>query len=98
VKYLDRIHNPKWKYQPVEAFVFFETSHLFSPLSDEVNHDAAFLDRINFVLPVGKSRNSVPQISQSFWISVPFLRNFEVTKKTTTATMHWINISLLAHI
>jgi ATP-dependent Lon protease len=30
--------------QPVETVL--QTSHLFSPLSDEVNHDTAFLDRI----------------------------------------------------
>jgi len=28
-----------------------QTSHLFSPLSDEVNNDTAFLDRIHFYLP-----------------------------------------------
>lgn len=35
--------------QPVETVL--QTSHLFSPLSDEVNYDTAFLDRINFFLP-----------------------------------------------
>lgn len=35
--------------QPVETVL--QTSHLFSPLSDEVNHDTAFLDRIHFYLP-----------------------------------------------
>lgn len=35
--------------QPVETVL--QTSHLFSPLSDEVNFDTAFLDRINFFLP-----------------------------------------------
>ncbi len=35
--------------QPVETVL--QTSHLFSPLSDEVNFDTAFLDRINFYLP-----------------------------------------------
>jgi ATP-dependent Lon protease len=35
--------------QPVETVL--QTSHLFSPLSDEVNHDTAFLDRINLFLP-----------------------------------------------
>lgn len=34
--------------QPVETVL--QTSHLFSPLSDEVNHDTAFLDRINLFL------------------------------------------------
>ncbi|MDD4753240.1 MAG: protease Lon-related BREX system protein BrxL [Desulfitobacteriaceae bacterium] len=35
--------------QPVETVL--QTSHLFSPLSEEVNHDTAFLDRINLYLP-----------------------------------------------
>jgi ATP-dependent Lon protease len=35
--------------QPVETVL--QTSHLFSPLSDEVNNDTAFLDRINLFLP-----------------------------------------------
>ena len=35
--------------QPVETVL--QTSHLFSPLSHEVNNDTAFLDRIHFYLP-----------------------------------------------
>lgn len=35
--------------QPVETVL--QTSHLFSPLSDEVNYDTAFLDRIHYYLP-----------------------------------------------
>jgi ATP-dependent Lon protease len=35
--------------QSVETVL--QTSHLFSPLSEEVNHDTAFLDRIHFYLP-----------------------------------------------
>ncbi|WP_138994217.1 protease Lon-related BREX system protein BrxL [Larkinella sp. C7] len=35
--------------QPVETVL--QTSHLFSPLSPEVNNDTAFLDRIHFYLP-----------------------------------------------
>lgn len=35
--------------QPVETVL--QTSHLFSPLSNEVNEDTAFLDRINLFLP-----------------------------------------------
>lgn len=35
--------------QPVETVL--QTSHLFSPLSDEVNSDTAFLDRLHFYLP-----------------------------------------------
>jgi ATP-dependent Lon protease len=35
--------------QPIETVL--QTSNLFSPLSDEVNSDTAFLDRIHFYLP-----------------------------------------------
>lgn len=35
--------------QPIETIL--QTSHLFSPLSNEVNADTAFLDRIHFYLP-----------------------------------------------
>ena len=35
--------------QPVATVL--QTSHLFSPLSDEVNADTAFLDRLHFYLP-----------------------------------------------
>lgn len=35
--------------QPIETVL--QTSHLFSALSDEVNNDTAFLDRIHFYLP-----------------------------------------------
>jgi ATP-dependent Lon protease len=35
--------------QPIETIL--QTSHLFSSLSDEVNADTAFLDRIHFYLP-----------------------------------------------
>ena len=35
--------------QPVDTVL--QTSHFFSPLSDEVNEDTAFLDRINLFLP-----------------------------------------------
>lgn len=35
--------------QPIETIL--QNSHLFSPLSDEVNSDTAFLDRIHFYLP-----------------------------------------------
>jgi len=35
--------------QPVETIL--QTSHLFSPLSAEVNNDTAFLDRLHFYLP-----------------------------------------------
>ena len=45
--------------QPVETVL--QTSHLFSPLSDEVNHDTAFLDRINLFLPGWEMTKFSPQ-------------------------------------
>ena len=35
--------------QPVETVL--QSSHLFSPLSDEINNDTAFLDRLHYYLP-----------------------------------------------
>ena len=45
--------------QPVETVL--QTSHLFSPLSSEVNHDTAFLDRINLFLPGWEITKFSPQ-------------------------------------
>jgi len=45
--------------QPVETVL--QTSHLFSPLSDEVNNDTAFLDRIHFYLPGWEMIKFAPQ-------------------------------------
>jgi len=45
--------------QPVETVL--QTSHLFSPLSDEVNSDTAFLDRIHFYLPGWEMIKFAPQ-------------------------------------
>ncbi len=45
--------------QPVETVL--QTSHLFSPLSDEVNHDTAFLDRLHFYLPGWEMLKFAPQ-------------------------------------
>jgi ATP-dependent Lon protease len=38
-----------------------QTSHLFAPLSDEVNNDTAFLDRIHFYLPGWEVIKFAPQ-------------------------------------
>ena len=45
--------------QPVETVL--QTSNLFSPLSDEVNSDTAFLDRIHFYLPGWEMIKFAPQ-------------------------------------
>jgi len=45
--------------QPVETVL--QTSHLFSPLSSEINHDTAFLDRINLFMPGWEITKFSPQ-------------------------------------
>jgi ATP-dependent Lon protease len=45
--------------QPVETVL--QTSHLFAPLSDEVNNDTAFLDRLHFYLPGWEVIKFAPQ-------------------------------------
>lgn len=57
--------------QPVETVL--QTSHLFSPLSDEVNHDTAFLDRINYFLPGWEiSKFSPKNFTNHFGFSTDF--------------------------
>lgn len=57
--------------QPVETVL--QTSHLFSPLSDEVNFDTAFLDRINFFLPGWEiSKFSPKNFTNHFGFSTDF--------------------------
>jgi len=57
--------------QPVETVL--QTSHLFSPLSDEVNCDTAFLDRIHFYLPGWEMIKFAPQhFTSSFGFSTDY--------------------------
>lgn len=57
--------------QPVETVL--KTSHLFSPLSYEVNYDTAFLDRINFFLPGWEiSKFSPKNFTKHFGFSTDF--------------------------
>jgi len=57
--------------QPVETVL--QTSHLFSPLSDEINFDTAFLDRINFYLPGWEiSKFSPKNFTNHFGFSTDF--------------------------
>lgn len=44
--------------QPVETVL--QNSHLFSPMSSEVNNDTAFLDRINAYLPGWEIKKFAP--------------------------------------
>jgi len=57
--------------QPVETVL--QTSHLFSPLSDEVNNDTAFLDRIHFYLPGWEMIRFAPKhFTSSFGFSTDY--------------------------
>lgn len=57
--------------QPVETVL--QTSNLFSPLSDEVNTDTAFLDRIHFYLPGWEMIKFAPKhFTNSFGFSTDY--------------------------
>ena len=57
--------------QPVETVL--KTSHLFSPLSDEVSNDTAFLDRIHFYLPGWEMIKFAPKhFTSSFGFSTDY--------------------------
>jgi ATP-dependent Lon protease len=57
--------------QPVETVL--QTSHLFSPLSDEVNSDTAFLDRLHFYLPGWEMIKFAPKhFTSSFGFSTDY--------------------------
>jgi len=71
--------------QPVETVL--QTSHLFSPLSDEVNHDTAFLDRINLFLPGWEITKFSPQnFTNHFGFSTDFFS--EVLKSQRKLTYY----------
>jgi ATP-dependent Lon protease len=69
--------------QPVETVL--QTSHLFSPLSDEVNNDTAFLDRIHFYLPGWEMIKFAPEhFTSSFGFSTDYFS--EVLKSLRRVT------------
>ena len=74
--------------QPIETVL--QTSHLFSALSDEVNNDTAFLDRIHFYLPGWEMIKFSPSnFTNNFGFSTDFfsecLKSFR--KQTYTDTL-----------
>lgn len=78
--------------QPVETVL--QTSHLFSPLSDEVNNDTAFLDRIHFYLPGWEMIKFSPQnFTDSFGFSTDYfsecLKSFRKTTYTDTLEQYF---------
>lgn len=69
--------------QPVETVL--QTSHLFSPLSDEVSYDTAFLDRINLYLPGWEITKFSPKnFTAHFGFSTDFFsETLKAQRKTT---------------
>lgn len=71
--------------KPVETVL--QTSHLFSPMSDEVNHDTAFLDRIHLFLPGWEiSKFSPSNFTKHFGFSTDFFS--EVLKSQRKITYY----------
>jgi len=69
--------------QPVETVL--QTSHLFSPLSDEVNYDTAFLDRINLFLPGWEiSKFSPENFTYHFGFSTDFFSEILKSQRKIT--------------
>ena len=69
--------------QPVETVL--QTSHLFSPLSSEVNHDTAFLDRINLFLPGWEiTKFSPSNFTNHFGFSTDFFSEILKSQRKTT--------------
>jgi ATP-dependent Lon protease len=71
--------------QPIETVL--QTSHLFSPLSDEVNHDTAFLDRIHFYLPGWEMIKFSPKhFTSSFGFSTDYFSEALKSQRRVTFT------------
>lgn len=69
--------------QPVETVL--QTSHLFSPLSDEVNYDTAFLDRINMYLPGWEITKFAPSnFTSNFGFSTDFFSEILKSQRKST--------------
>ncbi len=69
--------------QPVETVL--QTSHLFSPLSDEVNFDTAFLDRINLFLPGWEITKFSPEnFTNHFGFSTDYFSEILKSQRKTT--------------
>ncbi len=69
--------------QPVETIL--QTSHLFSPLSKEVNYDTAFLDRINLYLPGWEITKFAPEnFTKHFGFSTDFFSEVLKSQRKTT--------------
>jgi ATP-dependent Lon protease len=71
--------------QPVETVL--QTSHLFSPLSEEVSYDTAFLDRVNFYLPGWEiSKFSPKNFTNHYGFSTDFFSEMLKTQRRVSYT------------
>jgi ATP-dependent Lon protease len=69
--------------QPVETIL--QNSHLFSPLSKEVNYDTAFLDRINLFLPGWEITKFSPEnFTKHYGFSTDFFSEVLKSQRKTT--------------
>lgn len=69
--------------QPVETVL--QNSHLFSPLSNEINYDTAFLDRINLFLPGWEiTKFSPSNFTNHFGFSRDFFSEILKSQRKTT--------------
>jgi len=71
--------------QPVETVL--QTSHLFSPFSDKICNDTAFLDRIGFFLPGWEVMKFAPaNFTNHFGFSTDFFSEFLHSQRKMTYT------------
>ena len=71
--------------QPVETVL--QTSHLFSPFSDKICNDTAFLDRIGFFLPGWEVMKFAPSnFTNHFGFSTDFFSEFLHSQRKMTYT------------
>ena len=71
--------------QPIETVL--QTSHLFSPFSERINNDTAFLDRIGFFLPGWEIIKFAPSnFTNHFGFSTDFFSEFLHLQRKTTYT------------
>jgi len=69
--------------QPVE--IVLQTSHLFSPLSGEINYDTAFLDRVNLFLPGWEIKKFHPDnFTKHFGFSTDFFSEILKAQRKVT--------------
>ena len=84
--------------QPIDVMV--QTGHLFAPMPDVIRDDMAFIDRLHFYLPAGRSRrcgtSSSPTTTASWWTTSPrrcASCGSTTSPRSSTATSRWARTS-----